>query len=398
MRVRMSRRGFMRATLASGPPVRVLGANDRIRLGLIGAGERGTALMQAGKDAGAEIVSVCDAWLTRAEHGAALAGGAEYCQDYRRVLDRPDIDGVLVATFDNTHAQITEEACRAGKDVYVEKPMTFAPAEGLAVAAAVRETRRVVQVGMQQRSMPHFLEARQRFFKSGLIGRVNIVRTVWNANPGYAPPVPDGMHVKPVDLNWRACLGGRPGPSWSARRYFNRFAYSALSAGGLIGGLFVHMADVAHWYLELVHPARAVALGGIYSHDDGRDTPDTLNAVLEYPEGVNVAFESTLNDAAPRERATMTFVGSGGRLSIFRWGYRFVSARREQAEITCAGSPDSHVANWLDCMRTRSEPNAGVAAGHYAAMACHMSRMALEQQSRVDWRRDWELPEGITQS
>ena len=186
--------------------LRVMGANDRIRLGIIGSGQRGTYLMKRANEVGNfDWVAVSDIWDVRRDQGEDTAGTkVDKYPDYHQLLDRKDIDGVIVATFDHVHAHITIEACKAGKDVFVEKPMTSLPEQGPKVVKAVRETNRIVQVGTQQRSTPHFLEAKQKFFDSGLIGKVNMVRTIWNANGGYLTPVPKGFERKPAGLDWDA--------------------------------------------------------------------------------------------------------------------------------------------------------------------------------------------------
>jgi predicted dehydrogenase len=314
--------------------------------------------------------------------------------DYRRLLDHKDIDGVIVATFDHLHAQITADACRAGKDVFVEKPMTSLPMQGHDVVRAAREHKRIVQVGTQQRSMAHFIEAKERFFDSGLIGRVNMVRTVWNGNRGYLTPVPPGMERKPEGLDWDACLGWLPKIPWDPKRYFNRFAYWDFSTGGQTGGLFVHMIDVVHWFLNIRRPLAAVALGGIYRYDDGRDTPDNINAILEYPEKLTVTFEATLTDLIPKNSTDIVFFGSGGRLSIFRRGYEFLPAESNAnlGEIRAPGSPEtSHMANWLECMRTRKRPNCDEVEGHYSSVACHLVNIAYREKRRALWQPEWDL-------
>jgi hypothetical protein len=241
----------------------------------------------------------------------------------------------------------------------------------------VEETNRIVQVGTQQRSMAHFIEAKQRFIDSGLIGQVHMVRTVWNANSGYLSPVPAGMETKPQGLDWEACLGSLPKIPWDPKRYFNRFAYFDFSTGGQTGGLFVHWVDVVHWYLGLHKSKSAVALGGIFQHKDGRDTADNINAIVDYDEGLNVSFEATISDMIPKQAADIVFMGTGGRLSIVRGGYRFIPAAKGGEEITSPGSPEeAHMANWLDCVRTRKPPNCDVVEGHYSATACHLLNLA----------------------
>jgi predicted dehydrogenase len=375
--------------------LRVLGANDRIRLSIIGSGSRGQYLMRRANEVGnVDWVAAADIWDLRCDQAEQVAGAkVEKYKDYRRLLERKDIDGVIVGTFDHVHAQITVDACRAGKDVFVEKPMTSLPMQGHEVVRAVRETKRIVQVGVQQRSTPHFIEAKKRFFESGLIGQVNMVRTIWNANSGYLTPVPTGMERKPEGLDWEACLAWLPKIPWDPKRYFNRFAYWDFSTGGQSGGLFVHMVDVVHWYLGLTRPSAAVASGGIYRYDDGRDTPDNFNMILEYPEKLNVSFEATITDMIPTGSALIVFMGSGGRLEIFRHGYKFLPAKEnaQLGEINSGSTQDSHMGNWLECMRSRKEPKANVVDGHYGAMACHIGNIAYREKRRVTWQREWDV-------
>jgi len=385
----------MVGTATAAAALRVMGANDRIRLGIIGSGQRGAYLMTRANEAGSiQWVAVSDIWDLRRDQAETVAGTKlDKYADYRKLLDRQDIDGVIVATFDHVHAQISIDACRAGKDVFVEKPMTSLPEQGPPLVRAVRETHRIVQVGVQQRSTAHFEEAKKKFFDTGLIGKVNMVRTIWNANGGYLTPVPKGFERKPEGLDWDACLAWLPKIPWDAKRYFNRFAYWDFSTGGQTGGLFVHMVDVVHWFLNIQRPLSAVAAGGIYLYDDGRDTPDNVNFALEYPEKVNVTFEATLTDMIPAGSAEIVFLGTGGRLSIFRHGYKFLPAKEnaQLGEISKPGVNDFHVANWLDCMRTRKQPNADVVEGHYSAMACHIGNLAYRQRSRVGWQKEWDV-------
>lgn len=396
MTTHLSRRSFLSTTVTAASAARVLGANDRVRLGIVGSGSRGKYLMRvANKVGGIEWVAVCDAWDVRRDEGAETAGTPVATDaDYRRLLERKDIDGVIVATPDHLHSRISIDACEAGKDVYVEKPMTSLPMQGHPLVAAVRENKRVLQVGVQQRSLAHFIEARQRFFDTGLIGEVNMVRTIWNANKGYLTPVPPGMEAKPPGLDWEACRGWLPKIPWDPKMYFNRFSYWDFSTGGQTGGLFVHMVDVVHWYLNLTRPISAVAQGGIYQYDDGRDTPDNINFLLDYPEKVNVSFEATITDLIGEESADIVFMGTGGRLSIFRYGYRFLPAgeNKHVGVVESPGSPaESHMANWLDCVRSRKEPNANVVDGHYGAMACHIGNIAYKERRRVGWHEEWDV-------
>ena len=381
------------ATVAAA--LRVWGANDRIRLGIIGSGQRGQYLMTKANDAGnIEWVAISDIYDARRDQAEQVAKSrVDKYANYHQLLDRKDIDGVIVATFDHMHSRVAIDACKAGKDVYVEKPMTSLPEQGPPLVRAVREYNRVLQVGMQQRSGAHFAEAKQKYFDTGVIGKVNMVRTYWNANGGYLTPVPPGMEQKPAGLDWDACLGWLPKIPWDPKRYFNRFAYWDFSTGGQTGGLFVHMVDVVHWFLNLTRPLAAVAGGGIYLYDDGRDTADNINFILEYPEKLNVTFEATITDMIDKGSADIVFMGSGGRLSIFRYGYHFIPSKTnsQATEATVPGVKDTHMNNWFDCMRSRQQPNADVVNGHYSAMACHIGNIAYQQRSRATWQKEWDV-------
>jgi predicted dehydrogenase len=389
----LSRRGFLGGATALSAS-RILGANERIRLGIIGTGGRGSYLMGVANRTGqAQWVALSDAWDVRRAAAKKLTGEVPDYADYRALLERKDIDAVIVATWDNTHARITMDACQAGKDVYVEKPMTSQAAQGVDVVLAARDTRRVVQVGMQQRSMAHFIEAKQRFFDTGLIGKVHMVRTIWNGNGGYLTPVPAGMEAKPAGLDWEACLGSLGKIPWDPKRYFNRFAYFDISSGGQTGGLFVHWVDVVHWYLGLHQSKSAVALGGVYQYRDGRDTPDNINAIVEYPNDLTVTFEATLTDQT-RGGSDIVFLGSGGRLHITRSGYRFLPGKESgKTEEILGGrsSEEAHMANFFDCVRSRAKPNADPVEGHYSALACHIVNMAYRSGARALWQSEWDV-------
>ena len=389
----MNRRGFMGA-MSAASAARVLGANDRLRLACIGTGGRGRYLMSRANDAGnLQWVAVCDAYDVQRERAQKVAGTpVEQYADYRRVLDRKDVDAVIVATWDNTHCQIAVDACKAGKDIYLEKPMTLHPMEGHQIMRAVREHKRTMQVGTQQRTYPHFMEAKERFVDSGRLGRVTMVRTIWNGNGAYRnQPPPPGMEIQPEGMDWERCQEKTRKVPWNPKRYFNHYVYWDYSTNAQMGGLFVHLVDVVHWYLKVQKPVAAVCMGGIYLGQEDRDTADHINSILEYPGNLLVTFEANVADMIPRESADIVFMGTGGRLSIFRYGYRFLPAEgKGKEEITAGPTPELHVHDWLNAVRGRTKPAVDEIAGHYSAMACHICNIAYRESRRVEWKKEWD--------
>ncbi|MBI4889116.1 MAG: Gfo/Idh/MocA family oxidoreductase [Acidobacteria bacterium] len=390
----ISRRGVLRGITASSA-MRVMGANDRVRLGIVGTGLRGEYLMQRANAAGGiQWVAVCDAYDVRRDKAEKTAGTpVEKYVDYRRMVDRKDIDGIILATWDNTHCDIAVAVLESGKDLYIEKPMTLHPMEGRRIVGAVRSHKRILQTGTQQRSHPHFAEAKAKFIDSGRIGKITCVRTYWNSNLAYRnQKPPDGMERKPAGLDWDACQGSLPKLPWDPKRYFNHYVYWDYSTNAQMGGLFVHMIDIVHWYCKVQQPLAADCFGGIYLGGEGRDTADHINAIVHYPNNLLVTFEANVADGIRRENQDMVFMGTAGRLHIFRYGYRFLSSEDDgKTEITAGTTPDLHVANWLDCIRTRKKAACDEEAGHYSAMACHVCNIAYREQRRVQWNKEWTI-------
>ncbi|MCL4794299.1 MAG: Gfo/Idh/MocA family oxidoreductase, partial [Bryobacteraceae bacterium] len=211
-----TRRVFL-GTATAASAVRVAGAQDRIRIGVVGTGPRGQYLMkQLQKIGGVEFPAVCDVYDVRRAQAVEVAGGrAEGYGDHRALVERTDLDAVIVATPDHWHGPITVDALRAGKDVYVEKPMVHKPEEGLAIIRAARAGKRIVQVGMQGRGLPQFVEPRRRYIETGIIGKTGLVRTWYTSNQGYIQQAPAGMDRKPDGLDWDRWLGPGPKVPWN---------------------------------------------------------------------------------------------------------------------------------------------------------------------------------------
>ncbi len=400
-----SRRTFLQgssAALATAASYRRIdGANERVRMGVIGTGPRGQFLMrELNKTGEVEWVALCDVYNVRVDQAAGIAGGGvKTHKDHRRVLEHKDIDAVIVATPDHWHAAITIDACDAGKDVYVEKPMVHNPRDGKAVVAAARRNKRIVQVGMQARAIPHWQEARQKYVESGALGEVGLVRTWYNSNRGYVLQPPPGMERKPDGLDWERWLGPGPKTPWNPNIYFSPYKWLHYD-GGMIMGIGIHVIDSAHQFLKLHKPSAVVAGGGIYHFPD-RDTPDVINLILEYPEKLNVTFEAEiLTTGFPSSSAGIELRGRGGILRVQRYtrelGYSFTPnpKTRDLPYDQAPGDPPNAIhllKNWLECIRSRQTPVANEVEGHYSAVACYMGMQAYLQKKRIEWNRDWEV-------
>jgi predicted dehydrogenase len=371
----------------------VLGANDRIRIGIIGAGGRGQYLSGFLRQlAGVEIAAVCDVYETNARLARQQAGGTpEIFTDHRRLLARKDIDAVVIAPPDHWHAPILIDAVQAAKDAYVEKPMTHNAAEGVAVVKAVRASGRIVQVGVQRRSCPSFHEAKSKYIDSGRIGKITAVRCVWDGNGWFRRGVPGGGEAQPADLDWERFLGPAPKRPWDALRYYNWGAYRDYSTGQP-GGVFSHLIDVAHWFTGDDQPLHAVASGGVYWLRDGRDVPDTLSVIYEYGKGHAVTAQATL---ASRNTSRTEFFGTGGTLLMRHRLYSFTpidsKVAVEEAPVLPQPMEPPHILNWIECLRSRKAPHADVSTGHFTAVACHMGNLANERKTIVYWNKEWNL-------
>ncbi len=382
------RRNFLRGVTAATALsyARVYGANERIRLGLIGCGERGRYDMGNFLRTGAvDVVALCDIWGVHIDQAKQKAPDAHTFGDHRALLDSKDIDVVLIGTPDHWHVPLAIDALNAGKDVFVEKPLTLTIEEGPAVVKAARINSRICQVGMQQRSGKHFLEAKREYFDSGKMGKVTLARTWWHGNGYHLRKAPDSLRSKPEDLDWGRYLGRLKWRDWDPQQYWNWRAYLDFG-GGQVTDLFTHWIDVVHMFLGSDVPATAVAAGGVYNYKDGRTAPDTINVLLEYPAQLTATFEATLVPGIGG--AAMEFAGTGGRLLIDRKHYEFHAAEKgaEPVVVTADGGLDmDHVGNFLDCVKSRKLPNGDVLVGHRSAQASHLGNLAYEQKRRIDF-------------
>ena len=375
---------------------RIVGANDRVRLGLIGAGDRGRHVMGQFVAAGSvDVTAVCDVYAGQIDRARQTAPNARNFSDHRKLLEFREVDAVLIATPDHWHAATTIEALESGRDVYVEKPLTLTIEEGPRIVKAARVNERICQVGMQQRSGKHYLQAKAEYIDTGRLGKITLVRTWWHGNSYHLRKAPATLQQKPSNLDWARFLGPLKWRDYDPQQYFNWRAYLDFG-GGQVTDLFTHWIDVVHMFLGADVPHAAAAAGGVYHYKDGRTAPDTINVLLEYPQGFTATFEATL---APGIRgAAIEFCGTEGRLWIDRGSFEFHPAVRDaQPTIVPAAKGDmtlDHVKNFLDCVRTRKLPNGDVLAGHRSAQASHLGNIAYIQRRSLhfDTIREELLP------
>jgi predicted dehydrogenase len=383
----MNRRTFLVASAVSGSLV--LGANDRIRVGLIGAGGRGRLLAGEFKQAGAEVAAVCDVYETNLEAGLkAASAGAKPYDNYKRLLDDKSIDTVIVATPDHWHAQMAVDAVGAGKDAYVEKPMAHTIADGFRTIEATRRTGRVVQVGMQRRSYDVFQEAR-RVMESGAAGDVRLVNGWWlNHQQGLRKGKLAGK------LDWQQWLGPAPKRELDPVRFFNWYYFWDYS-GGLMVGQAAHVIDAIHWFMNSTQPGAVTCAGGRVNLE-GAEVPETTCMSIEYPENYLAVF--TVGYKAMRYNGfndqMKQFHGSKARFDVGRESYALYpeSSTIELKPTLTLAKPGSfgpatgvHIRNFLDCIRSRKDPNATVEMGQATNIVLCMAMEALRSGRRLQW-------------
>ena len=363
---------------------RILGANDKIQLGLIGAGGRGTYVCKVFNDSKqVNVAAVAEVWGDRLDKTLTTYPGAKGFSEHRKLLEMKSLDAVLIATPDHWHAGCAIDALNAGKDVYVEKPLTLKIEEGPAIVKAARVNDRVCQVGMQQRSGSHYLQAKKDYIDSGKLGKITLARTWWHGNGAHLQKAPPALATKPSNLDWARFLGPVKWRDYDPQQYYNFRAFLDFG-GGQVTDLFTHWIDVVHMFMEQDDPISAVAAGGVYHYNDGRTAPDTIHVLLEYPKKWTATFEATL--APGIKGAAVEICGTDGRLYIARGESQFwPNERNAQPTIvkTTVDQTIEHVQNFLDCMRSRKRPNGDVYIGHRSAQASHLGNIAYVQQRRL---------------
>ncbi|GIU75374.1 MAG: NADH-dependent dehydrogenase [Bryobacteraceae bacterium] len=372
---------------------RVLGANDRIGLGVIGTGGRGIHVMtkfQLFHDC--EVRALCDVYAARLDEALSKAPGARTFPHHEELLALKEVDAVLIGTPDHWHAQIAIDAMNAGKDVYVEKPLCRTREEPPRMVKAARVNNRICQVGLQQRSGPIYLEPLEKYVRSGALGRITHIDAVWNSGPPR--PLRREPAQKPSNLDWIRFLGPVKYREWDPAQYWNFRAFLDYN-GGKMTDFGHHWLDVVHMYMGERPPHSVVFAGGIfYDFHDGRTAPDTCNALFEY-DGFTVLFQSNAY-GLPGDYG-ITFHGDKGRLFVDRNRYVFTPAAKGAAPESRQIPGDitvDHVRNFLDCCRSRRLPNAdvGIAAISILPPLLAVQSYLEKRRLRFDPERHEVLP------
>jgi len=404
------------ALASAAGPVSALsyGANDRISLGHIGVGRRGTELdgivARLAKSHNVEMTAVCDLWKTNREKAAAAAtkayGRAPRAFQYmEELLALKDVDAVLVSTADFQHAPHLELVAAAGKDAYCEKPMANDLAEAKAAREAVLSRNLIVQVGTQHRSEPYQIAARETI-RAGALGEVSKVEIVWNYHGPRWRGREEVQELREADTDWKRWLLKKPYRPFDPRQYCEFRLYRDFSSG-IPDQWMSHGIDLVHYFLDDPFPASVVAHGGVYAWKDGRENPDTFQALLEYPKGFLVSYATSFgNDCDSFSRVMgkkATLVNIGGEGSP-RWKWveekgtheDDPDVKRAERWVTLPGDDKpgpvgigdedpSHMANWFDCLRSRKQPNATVQHGFAHSVACIMAARAQREGRKLWW-------------
>jgi len=400
---RMGRRAFVHRSAAFGaglwaasPVSRVLGANDRLRLGLIGAGARGQDLLsQLLKQPNVELVAMADVYTRRFDEVRTTVPAVRTFKDHRALLDLKDVDAVIVASPLHCHARHFLDTIAAGKDLYAEKTMTWSIAEAAACRAAAQGSSRVIQIGLQHVSTGAFADAKQ-WLHDGLVGKVTAVESWMSRNT----PRGHGQWVRAVPpdctadhVDWTAFLNGRPARPFDPFAFINWRLFWEFSGGNVTENM-VHQMSWIMGLLDLPLPAAAAMSGGVFSEKDGREVPDTIAVTLEFPDLV-VTWQSTFSNS--RYGLGERVLGSDGTIERLSGATDMVTGRltsgvhywpesanrADGAAATGQAAEQDHMANFLGCVRARRQPNAPVELGYRTAVAAHMANLAYRGRRRV---------------
>jgi predicted dehydrogenase len=382
MSYRLNRRSFIIASgLTALASTRVLGANDALRVGVIGAGGRmGDLLNAADRVGNYQIVAVSDVYGPRRDAVKLRSNNSATTHvNYHQVLDQ-QLDAVLIASPDHWHVRMAVDAIAAGKDVYLEKPVTHTIEEGATLTRAVRSSKQILQCGMQQRSWSHFRDAVD-LIQGGSLGRVPQVRTYWWQNY-LAPGTRKAIDTQALD--WKQWLGGAPDQPFSEDKFYLWRWYWNFG-GGAMTDLFTHWIDVVHWAMKSDQPRDAQMLGDKYIFEQW-DCPDTVQAALRYP-GFDVVYEGMMGSSI--DDGGLDFRGTDATLKLSRSGFNVYHEGvpdKTNPVVKADSFRDgtiSHMQNFFDCIRTRKDPNAPVETGVAAARAGHIANLAYHRSAQI---------------
>lgn len=391
------------------PPSRVLGANDRVRVGLIGVGGRGHELLrQVHTLPNVDVVAMADVYSRRFDQAKKVVPNIQTSDDHRRLLDQKDIDGVIVASPLHIHTRHFLDAIAAGKDIYSEKTMTWSIPEAEDCLKAARNSDRVVQIGLQHESDGSLADAKQ-WIRDGLVGKVTMVQSWMSRNTPHGKgqwvrPIPSDC--TPQNVKWDAFLNGRQSRPFDANRFINWRLFWEFSGGNVTENM-VHQISWIMSALDLKVPTAAAMSGGIFSEKDGREVPDTISVTLEFPQDIMVNWRSTFSNN--HYGLGEHILGSDGTIEHVSGEQDMVTGRSASAiryfpekvnrpggAALVGSTPDqNHMANWVDCMRSRKQPNASVEIGYLSAIAGHMANIAYRRKERVTWEMARSLPPEI---
>ena len=398
-----TRREFLKQTTAGTailfayPPATVLGANDRVRVGIIGAGNRGQDLVEEVLAvANVEVVAMADVYRGRFAEVQKKVPNIATFDDHRRLLDMKDVDGVIVASPLHTHTRHFLDTLSAGKDLYAEKTMTWSIPEAEQCLNAARKSNRVIQIGLQWESSGAFADAKH-WMKNGLAGKVTQVESWMSRNTPHGKgqwvrPVP--LDCNPQNVNWNAFLNGRANRPFDGYRLINWRLFWEFSGGNVTENM-VHQVAWIMSVLDLPLPSAAYMSGGIFSEQDGREVPDTIVVTLDFPNNLVWTWQSTfsnryynlgeriLGSDGTIEHGWAGSEMTGGEEGEYVRYYPENVNRPSGTALTGQTKDQNHMANWIECVRSRKTPNAPVELGYKSAVASHMANLSYRRKQRV---------------
>jgi predicted dehydrogenase len=399
----MNRRDFVSAVAAGAAtmavaPRKLFAASDRIRYGIIGVGDRG---QQDVRDAlacpGTECVAVADIYARRRDEAKALVPNATFYDDPRHLLDRKDIDAVIVATPLFLHAKHMQMVIASGKDVYCEKTMTWDIAEAKACLAAANASSQIVQIGVQHESEGNHMDA-VNWIKDGLPGKITMVEAWMSRNsrigsPQWRRPIP--ADCNPDHINYPLFVSDRPNKAFNAEHFINWRLYWEFSGGNVTENM-VHQISWIMSAMNLKEPIAASMMGGVFSEKDGRQVPDTISVTLEFPDDLIVLWQSSFSNS--RYGLGEHFLGSKGTIEHVAGSTDMVTGKSHSGVsfypeslnnpggkiLTGESKGVSHMQNWMECIRARNKKtNAPVEIGYLSAVAGHMANLSYRTKKRI---------------